>query len=145
MKATIFFGELCIPYPRELLHSLFLLFLLLLLPSFSHHRRGLYRVVNRPTALLRRLYFYFYFLYLLMLQFNFIVLYLRNYRNSPYLILTPPFDIITFLSQVTLILPKLVSWASELRFTNRKFLHAPRHKLQMGNFVLYIFDIVFTS
>ena len=71
-----------------------------------------------------------------MLQFNFIVLYLRNYRNSPYLILTPPFDIITFLSQVTLILPKLVSWASELRFTNRKFLHAPCHKLQMGNVLL---------
>ena len=68
-----------------------------------------------------------------MLHFNFVAIHWRNCRNNPHLILTPSFDIITFVSRVTLIFPKLVSWASELRFTNRKFLHAPRHKIQMGN------------
>ena len=57
-------------------------------------------------------------------------------QNRSYLISNPPFDIITFVSRVALILPKLVSWAFELRFTNRKFLHAPRYKLQTGNVLL---------
>ena len=91
------------------------------------------------------MYFYLPLLYLLILQIRFCSCTFENYKNSPHLILTSPFDIITFVSRVTLILPKLVSWALELRFTNRKFAYAPRHKLHMGNFFLYIFDIVFTS
>ena len=61
-------------------------------------------------------------------------------QNRSYLISNPPFDIITFVSRVALILLKVVSWAFELRFMNRKFLHATRHKLQMGNVFLQIHD-----